>query len=80
MSTFVKGDSYNWVLIHSNADFTDYYLQDSVINESHTIKVWVKRAHNQVKEKFYSSKPLIYSNNNLGIINYSLLLYLIDYI
>jgi len=75
MSTFVKGDSDNWVLIDSNSDFTDYYLQDSVKRENHTIKVWVMRVHNQVKENFNLSKPHIYSNKNLDIINYSLLLY-----
>jgi hypothetical protein len=80
MSTFVKGDSDNWVLIDSNSDFTDYYLQDSVKRENHTIKVWVKRVHNQVKENFNLSKPHIYSNKNLDIINYSLLLYSFDYI
>jgi len=80
MSTFVKGDSDNWVLIDSNSDFTDYYLQDSVKRENHTIKVWVKRVHNQVKENFDLSKPHIYINQNLDIINYSLLLYSFDYI
>jgi hypothetical protein len=74
MSTFVKGDSDNWVLIDSNSDFTDYYLQDSVKRENHTIKVWVKRIHNQFKENFDLSKPHIYSNKNLNIINYLLLL------
>jgi hypothetical protein len=52
MSTFVKGDSDNWVLIDSNSDFTDYYLQDSLKRENHTIKLWVKRVYNQVKENF----------------------------
>jgi hypothetical protein len=80
MSIFVKGDSDNWVLIGSNSDFTDYYLQDSVKRENHTIKVWVKRVYNQVKDNFDLSKPQIYSNNNLDIINYSLLLYSFDYI
>jgi hypothetical protein len=80
MSTFVKGDSYNWVLIDSNADFTDYYLQDSVKRENHTIKVWVKRVHNQSKKKFDLLKLHIDSNNNLDIINHSLLLYSFDYI
>jgi hypothetical protein len=80
MSTFVKGDSGNWVLIDSNADFTDYYLQDSIKRENHTIKVWVKRVHNQVKGKFDLSKLRIFGNSNLDIINYSLLLYSFDYI
>ena len=80
MSTLVNGDSDNWVLIDSNADFTDYYLQDSVIRENHTIKVWVKRVHNQAKERFDLLKLHIGSSNNLDIINYSLILYSFDYI
>jgi hypothetical protein len=80
MPTLVKGDSDNWVLIDSNADFTDYYLQDSVKRENHTIKVWVKRVHNQTKEKFDLIALHIDSSNNLDIINHSLILYSFDYI
>jgi hypothetical protein len=80
MPTLVKGDSDNWVLIDSNADFTDYYLQDSVKRENHTVKVWVKRVHKQTKEKFDLIELHIDSSNNLDIINQSLILYSFDYI
>ena len=79
MSTFVNSDSENWVLIDSNADFTDYYLQDSVIRDAYTIKVWVKRIYDHTKEKI----DLLNSHtnkNNFDIIHHSLLLYSIDYI
>ena len=79
MSTFVNSDSENWVLIDSNADFTDYYLQDSVIRDAYTIKVWVKRIYNHTKEKIDLLNPHT-NNNNFDIIHHSLLLYSIDYI
>jgi hypothetical protein len=79
MSTFINSDSENWVLIDSNADFTDYYLQDSVIRDAYTIKVLVKRIYKHTKEKI----DLLNSHtnkNNFDIIHHSLLLYSIDYI
>jgi len=79
MSTFVNSDSENWGLIDSNADFTDYYLQDSVIRDAYTIKVLVKRIYKHTKEKI----DLLNSHNNknnFDIIHHSLLLYSIDYI
>jgi len=79
MSTFVNSDSENWVLIDSNADFTDYYLQDSVIRDAHTIKVWVKRIYNHTKEEIDLLNQHT-NKNDFDIVHHSLLLYSIDYI
>jgi len=79
MSTFVNSDSENWVLIDSNADFTDYYLQDSVIRDAHTIKMWVKRIYNHTKEKIDLLNQHT-NKNDFDIIHHSLLLYSFDYI
>ena len=79
MSTFVNSDSENWVLIDSNADFTDYYLQDSVIRDAHTIKMWVKRIYNHTKEKIDLLNQHT-NKNDFDIVHHSLLLYSIDYI
>jgi hypothetical protein len=79
MPTFVKKDSDKWVIIDSNTDCEDYYLQGSVIREGHTIKVWVKRVYNQnsLNNDFLRRHM---KGHDLDIIHHSLLLYSINYI
>jgi hypothetical protein len=79
MSTFVINNNDRWVLIDSDTDCDDYYLQGSVIRENHNIKVWVKRVYNQQKINNEFLKRHM-DNHKIDTIHHTLILYSFNYI